>query len=626
MDINIVGGDSMKSGLITKIEKRFLIVKTENNDIERIKPRDNVQLGQRIVFEKKDIYKGFNRISYKQLGASLSILILILISSTYILGPFNSNRIYAVVSVDVNPSINIKINKNGEVVDVTSKSEIDILPEEYLAMNINDFLSVIIGNALDKGYIQENEAILIGYVVLRESKDIGITEFVEKYKKQYQIILLNSYEAYLNRAEENNRTVGRQYLMDLLSENNIVLEPSNTFVQDAVNMLDLQKNDDGYYPLDTNKPDPVFKPIEEQNNSSDTPIEDIQEVADEENTETSIDDTSVDDSPEAEISEVEKTPEELEQIETQKEKVKLAYNNYLNQKSIASKVKLALDNVQSALDLAKDNLNIIQTKITNLTNTENDLIQEQDELTKLMDNEIKPLIADATNTRDASIEAALVNHDEINRLNSEANTIYLDAYSIYKPKADAALAYCIERRDFYINEKENSGATAGTPSDYDPLIEQMATNISIISAQNGYLEQQEDEFYINYNRDYATFDKERSISNSLRNQANQLELEETRALAEAKAIYEQTISSIDEKYVDHFKRQDDILSLLEDAKSFREKLDLSVINYTEEIKIHEAELIQLNAEYQQALRNRNNAYESYLDENALLESLEDEEE
>ena len=66
----------MQHGLITKIEKKFMVIKTEASDIERIKIRPKVKVGEKIVYTKKDIYHGFNRFSYKQAGASLSVLIM----------------------------------------------------------------------------------------------------------------------------------------------------------------------------------------------------------------------------------------------------------------------------------------------------------------------------------------------------------------------------------------------------------------------------------------------------------------------------------------------------------------------------------------------------------------------
>ena len=51
-------GDYMlKQGLVTKIENKFMIVKTDETDIERIKIRQNVKVGDSISYEKKDIYK-----------------------------------------------------------------------------------------------------------------------------------------------------------------------------------------------------------------------------------------------------------------------------------------------------------------------------------------------------------------------------------------------------------------------------------------------------------------------------------------------------------------------------------------------------------------------------------------
>ena len=87
----------MKHGLVTKIEKKFIIIKTDNNDIERLKIRSNIKVGDKIAYEKKDVYHGFNRVSYKQLGASLSMLLIIIVVTGVFFNQINENRVYGVV-------------------------------------------------------------------------------------------------------------------------------------------------------------------------------------------------------------------------------------------------------------------------------------------------------------------------------------------------------------------------------------------------------------------------------------------------------------------------------------------------------------------------------------------------
>ena len=112
----------MKNGLITKIEKNFIVVKTKDLEIERIKIRPDVKVGERIVYTNKDIYRGINRINYKKIGTSLSMFIVIIVIGVYFLGRFNQNKIYGVVSVDINPSVALNIDEEENVLKIIKAS------------------------------------------------------------------------------------------------------------------------------------------------------------------------------------------------------------------------------------------------------------------------------------------------------------------------------------------------------------------------------------------------------------------------------------------------------------------------------------------------------------------------
>lgn len=65
----------MEKGLIIWEEKN-LVVKTKKSKIERLKFREDVELGEPFEFSKKYIYYGLNTINYKKLLAKFITILL----------------------------------------------------------------------------------------------------------------------------------------------------------------------------------------------------------------------------------------------------------------------------------------------------------------------------------------------------------------------------------------------------------------------------------------------------------------------------------------------------------------------------------------------------------------------
>jgi len=232
------------SGIVTKVEKNFIIVKTEDSKIERIKPRKNIEIGDSIDFKYNDIYKGLNKIDYKKNSVALSMVLVIIIASVYFFGQFNTNKIYGVVSLDVNPSIELGIDKNEIVLAINKKNDDSdlILNDNIIGKDINIALSELISNAYDKNIMSKSDPVVISYVPIEKKNKLIYSKKLNSFIKNSEnlIIYVVADEQYLEKSNEKNITVGRTYLKDELNQINKTVVNDKNFIRNSVDELNAE--------------------------------------------------------------------------------------------------------------------------------------------------------------------------------------------------------------------------------------------------------------------------------------------------------------------------------------------------------------------------------------------------
>ncbi|PAB60018.1 anti-sigma factor domain-containing protein [Anaeromicrobium sediminis] len=169
-------------GCVMKIEEDFAIILTDSMEYIKVVKKDNLDVGKRIIFVKDDIYKE-KKVSYKNLGLIAAIFIMMIFSVTLInkMNIFNhvSHGAAAVVSVDINPSIEFEINKKNEVIKAVplNNEGKELIDEDLKGKPIEEALSIIIRNAEEKEYItKEKNSVLISTTVIKD-------DFKEKTKE-----------------------------------------------------------------------------------------------------------------------------------------------------------------------------------------------------------------------------------------------------------------------------------------------------------------------------------------------------------------------------------------------------------------------------------------------------------
>ena len=207
-----------------KIKKSFSNIVLPNFDMNDLKKRK----GLVYVNEKKTRKKGL----FVTLSVSLAICVCLFLGLTY----FNGNmKVASRIGIDVNPSIELTVNKKEKVLDViANNSDANIILEgmDLKGSDINVAINALIGSMVKNGYIDElANSILISVdsdnaaesEALRQKIVAELNAFIAS-ENDISVITQNitTEDANLKKAQELGISVGKLELIEkLIAKNNL---------------------------------------------------------------------------------------------------------------------------------------------------------------------------------------------------------------------------------------------------------------------------------------------------------------------------------------------------------------------------------------------------------------------
>jgi Anti-sigma factor N-terminus len=175
------GGQGMKKGVIMDIRGRKAVVLTPDGEFSTIHLKRNhaLTIGSEIKLAPKPLNKkkGYFTPSMPTLAGMAAILLLVVIVTGVI--PVRQNDVVAAyVSFDINPSIEVGINSDLEVVQYqawNSDGEGLNLERDTMNMPLSEFGGLLVSKLDKEGYLEEDRKLLIvaSNVEAKESKGIS---------------------------------------------------------------------------------------------------------------------------------------------------------------------------------------------------------------------------------------------------------------------------------------------------------------------------------------------------------------------------------------------------------------------------------------------------------------------
>lgn len=220
-------------GCVIKIEKDFAIVLTDTMEYIKIVKKEGLIVGKKIIFVEDDLYK--KKSILKNVGFVAAIFIIIILSMTFIeeiniVSPVS--HAIAVVSIDINPSIEFEIDKENKVTKVIplNSDAKELIDKKFIGTPVEEVISVVITNAKQKHFLtEEKNSVLIATATIDGDFKESTKELEEKIKEKVKtnnslegvnLIYVQGNEKDVKEAKDNEISIGKYEIYKKSKEKN----------------------------------------------------------------------------------------------------------------------------------------------------------------------------------------------------------------------------------------------------------------------------------------------------------------------------------------------------------------------------------------------------------------------
>ncbi len=174
-------------GYVLKLEKDFAIVVTEQMEYLKVIKKEGLTIGRQIMFTEDDLYNEKKQV-FRKFGI-VAVLMFAICSAIFFTRFQIGNDVFAVVSIDINPSIELELNQKNQVIRTIplNKEGKKLLTRNLKGMAAEEAVASIIHVAKEKYYITPNENyVLISAVIIQDGAQTTNEQFSEEIQQKVQ--------------------------------------------------------------------------------------------------------------------------------------------------------------------------------------------------------------------------------------------------------------------------------------------------------------------------------------------------------------------------------------------------------------------------------------------------------
>ncbi|MCK8060367.1 MULTISPECIES: anti-sigma factor domain-containing protein [unclassified Fusibacter] len=180
----------MKKGIVIEVKENSSIVASDGVYHE-ITNKGTMSIGMSVIFTEEDILYRPAYKSSKKLFRYSSIAAMLVLMFTLSFGYYFENvALYSVVTMDINPSVELMLNKKNVVLEARPMNEdgIELLKLDVNGQNVEEAIANLVQEAKDQGYIDQNEEafIVITSVPMKERAKGSSGKIKEKIQNELE--------------------------------------------------------------------------------------------------------------------------------------------------------------------------------------------------------------------------------------------------------------------------------------------------------------------------------------------------------------------------------------------------------------------------------------------------------
>ncbi|MDZ5470510.1 anti-sigma factor domain-containing protein [Bacillus sp. 31A1R] len=217
----------MRKGVVLEVDERFLTLLTPEGEFLKARKQNyHYEIGQEIDFfplpveekRKQSFFSILNSFRGKSIVAAALAFVLVFVS---FLSFNNNDEVYAYVSMDINPSLELGVNEKLQVIDLIPYNEDgkSIITEidNWKKKDLEVVSEKILLQLKEKGYLQKHKEIVIGTVhtgKVKEKAEKKLAKTVDDIKagaskEQAVVKTIEASKKDREQAKENGLTAGK---------------------------------------------------------------------------------------------------------------------------------------------------------------------------------------------------------------------------------------------------------------------------------------------------------------------------------------------------------------------------------------------------------------------------------
>lgn len=218
----------MNKGIIMEVKQNYAIVMNDDGHMNKISKKKNMSIGQKIFYFEEDIIRtnGIRNLRNNSFIKTIgSIAALFLIAFTFFYQLSYKESAYAVVSLDINPSIQIEVDNNKTILKVEGMNDdgksIDF--KDLKGLNINEGIQKIKNILVEKNYLKENRDVLVAFALVNDDENEDYEESVkgaiQSTFKSEKVTYVKGNKEDVKEAKSAGISLGRYEVLQVADEN-----------------------------------------------------------------------------------------------------------------------------------------------------------------------------------------------------------------------------------------------------------------------------------------------------------------------------------------------------------------------------------------------------------------------
>lgn len=171
----------MKKGVVMEIRKRHIIVMTKDGEFCRAKPDEHAHIGEEVEFSPAPLYSFSCIMNRKMYSVPLAFFVVMMFVIPF-LSVIQPGKVYGVVSLDMDPSIELAVNDNYEIVSASGYNEkgrtfLNELDKSFEGMSLVSAATLLIKEGYRQDSFDSTNTVLISSSLSFQKEDNWGEEF-----------------------------------------------------------------------------------------------------------------------------------------------------------------------------------------------------------------------------------------------------------------------------------------------------------------------------------------------------------------------------------------------------------------------------------------------------------------